>query len=102
MFVTSNKKVIYFALKISTVKNLNQNLNPGNECLRCLYDVAKARVELEQILESQIQVSNRLKDECKTLTEQLRELSEKTRLVVCLKTAEWGMELWNGGRFLSC
>ena len=46
----------------------------------CCYALkAQLRTELQQMLEAEIQVCNRMKDECKKLAQQLQDSAEKSR-----------------------
>ena len=51
-----------------------------------LYYTAQCRTELQQMLEAEIKVCNKLKEECKKLTQQLQDSSEKARyfFILCV------------------
>jgi hypothetical protein len=53
------------------ILNLTVRLNKSS--------TAQVRLELEHMLESQLQISDRLKEECRKLSQQLQDTSTKSR-----------------------
>ena len=63
------------------------------------YLAAQQRRELQQMLEAEIQVCNEMRNECKKLTQQLQDSSEKARYLAVLFYSNFSFRRQNRGKF---